>query len=402
MVIDAASPLLDAGTSKSASTCATMRAACGRVRRFVVEAGREAGDDLVAGARPFAQDAKGRARLTAGERSPLVGADCRGLPSVVTEASFGVLPRKEWAAVRVLFADDQLPDEAIPSNQVFDSIRRRYPEAQEGFIRAFEVMRRARQAVAEDNSVAVANRFDKALEMIRSQAFDVVLIDLGWYADPSVPEVEQPTAGWHLAEAVDAEDELHPERPRTAQVIYSARFDSQPELAQKAAAKGRLPLVKPYAERWTLPLQDSTRMAQATDRVEASCQSLCAVLAFIERVRSQALAGPDVDRDTRLRLKAVVDGIARANERERHWDRLTRWTLGLALLVMLSGVVSMFFFGLAEGVVTAAVGVVVGLIPRLLYGELSKVRQEIQRAEEKMEFAFQAEARGAPRERHSH
>jgi uncharacterized membrane protein len=42
--------------------------------------------------------------------------------------------------------------------------------------------------------------------------------------------------------------------------------------------------------------------------------------------------------------------------------------------------VSLFFLGVPQGAVTAAVGIVVGLIPRLMYGELHKTRDEIQAA----------------------
>jgi hypothetical protein len=272
--------------------------------------------------------------------------------------------------MRVLFADDQIPDEEIPDEDIFQAMRAVYPQAQEGFIRAFQVMRRAHRAVSEDNHVVVAHRFQDAMSLVQTQEFDVAIVDLGWYADKSIRESERAAAY-----------ERRPDQPPTAQIIYSARFDSQPQLGERAASRGKLPFLKPYHERFTIPLESREAVIESADKVEAACQSLRATLSFIEHVRgSEATPALALQRDLNVLRKAASDGLSRAVEREKRWDQLTRVLLTISIVIVLAGVVSLFFFGVPEGAVTAAVGVVVGLIPRLMFGELHKAREEIQGA----------------------
>lgn len=283
--------------------------------------------------------------------------------------------------MRVLFADDQIPDDGIPDGKIADAVRQAIPAAREGFIEAFKVMRRARQAVGEDHDVTVASSIEEALRLVRTEDFDVAIIDLGWYADPAVPEAERAMAGWKIAAALDEADQRHPQRTPTAQIIYSARFGTQPQLAERAASRGRLPFLKPYKEQFTIPLESQAGMKKSEDRVEAACQSLRATLSFIEHVRTSGTSPQEnVERNMTVLLQTASDGVSRAVDRERKWDSLTRILLALSIAIVLTGVVSLFFFGVPQGAVTAAVGIVVGLIPRLLYGELHKTRAEIQAA----------------------
>ena len=283
--------------------------------------------------------------------------------------------------MRVLFADDQIPDDDIPDDKIADAVRQEIPGAPEGFIRAFTVMRRARQAVSEDHDVTVARRLKDALSLVRTRDFDVAIIDLGWYADLSVREAERATAGWKIATALDEADQQHPQRPPTAQIIYSARFGTQPQLAERAASKGRLPFLKPYKDQFTIPLETQAGTKMSGDAVEAACQSLRATLSFVEHVRTSGTSLHDnAQRNLNVLLNTASDGVTRAAKRERQWDSLTRIMLALSIVIILTGIVSVFFLGVPEGAVTAAVGIVVGLIPRLMYGELHKARDEIQAA----------------------
>jgi len=280
--------------------------------------------------------------------------------------------------VRILFADDQIPDDGVPDDQIVEAVRREYPAAHDGFIRAFAVMRQARRAASEDNDVTVARRLADALSLVESGTFDVAIIDLGWYWDPSVPEVDRPTAGWKIATALDEADRRCPERPPTAQIIYSARFDSEPQLAERAASKGKLPVLKPYAERFTIPLESPRRSAKGNNSVSAACQSLRATLSFIEHVRGTGgLSGTTDARAQAILLSTSQAGLQLAIKRENQWDRLTRYSLALGIAIVLAGVISSFFFGISQGAVTAASGVVVSLIPKLLYNELHKTREAI-------------------------
>ena len=283
--------------------------------------------------------------------------------------------------MRVLFADDQMPEDDIADADIFDTIRLLHPEWNEGFVRAFEVMRRALRAVSEDNEITVARRLEDALSLVRSKEFDVAIIDLGWYGDDDVSEAEKSTAGWKISTVLDEVDQQNPQRAATAQIIFSARFDTHPELGERAASKGRLPFLKPYHERYTIPLESKIETDKSGDKIEAACQTLRATLSFIEHQRALATTpGRNLERNFNALLKTASDGIARAVKREKQWDFLTRLLLTLGILIVLAGVVSMFYVGVPEGAVTAAVGIIVGLIPRLMFGELHKTRAEIQTA----------------------
>jgi hypothetical protein len=83
-------------------------------------------------------------------------------------------------------------------------------------------------------------------------------------------------------------------------------------------------------------------------------------------------------------IRTATVGIEDAREREKRWDSQTRILLAVGIMIVLAGVVGMFFFGVAEGGVTAAVGILVGLVPRLMYGELQKTREEIDRATKRL------------------
>ena len=288
--------------------------------------------------------------------------------------------------MRVLFADDQIPDDEIPDKDLYETIKKKYQTTDEDvrFIEAFKVMRRAKRAVSEDNKVTVARRFKDALSLVRNQDFDVAIIDLGWYADDSISEtIERSQAGWVIADALDEADQQHPERSPTAQIIYSARFNSSPGLGEIAANKGRLPFLKPYEEQATISLKSRERTKEREDREAAACQSLRATLSFIGHLRASA-ASSQVNRSLDLLLNEAEQGVKRAAKRESRWDFLTLILVSASIAIVLTGVIGLFFFGVPQGAVTAAVGIVVGLIPKLMYGELRETRKQIQTATENL------------------
>jgi CheY-like chemotaxis protein len=283
--------------------------------------------------------------------------------------------------MRVLFADDQIPDDSIPNQEVVQRILEIYHTDYVPFANAFVVMRRARESVSEDHQVTVARTHAEALTLAANQEFDAAIIDLGWWADQSVPEQERRTAGWRIADAIESADALNPDRIPTALIMYSARFGSHPDLAERAASKGRLPIAKPYEERATIPLDTLPEGGEGKDRVDAACESLRATLSFIEQQRESRMSLLDVQlKNLETLRRAATEGVERADKRAGQWDLMTRVLLSLSIVIVLAGVVGMLFLGVAQGSATAAVGIIVGLIPRLMYGELQKARAEIQLA----------------------
>lgn len=280
--------------------------------------------------------------------------------------------------LRILFADDQLPDDHIVDAEVLARIGAEYPGAQPGFVRAFTVMRRIVKALREQgHDVTVARRLADAISLAQDQHFDVAIIDLGWYADRDVDRADAPTAGWTLTQVIDAVDAEHPERPATAQIMYSARFARKPEISVRAASGGKLPFFKPYQELDTIPLSSEDDLARSGDRVEAGCHSLHAAVAFVEHLlRAQERSDRDPDA-VRRALRVRSD---RALEREASWDRLARVLAAVGILLVLAGAVAAMLLGAGEGAVTAMSGAVVTVISKLMYGELRNVRTEIEEA----------------------
>lgn len=223
-------------------------------------------------------------------------------------------------------------------------------------------------------------------------SFDAAIIDLGWYGDDSVPDPA--TAGWKIGDALAAADREHPDRAPTAQIVYSARFAASPQLGEIAAKKLRLPIAKPYRERYTIPLGSATKTAEGDNAEEAACQSLRATLSFIEHVKASG-ANPQQNlmRNLDTLLNAATSGMALARTREAQWSRLTQIVVTLSALIVLTGVVSIFFFGVPEGAVTAAVGIVAGLVNQVMNSQLRKAQNEIHlAAKELSEFIRQAQS----------
>jgi CheY-like chemotaxis protein len=280
--------------------------------------------------------------------------------------------------LRVLIADDQIPDDDVPDGDVLTWAQQQYPDFGRGFQEACVVMRRAVNTLRDGCSVTVARRFADALELIRRETFDLAIIDLGWAGDRSVPN--ERTAGWKLVDVIKAEDRKHPERPPTDQIIYSSRFEVQPDLGQEAANKGILPFYKPYGERHSLPLGNEPEgKISRKDRIRIASESLRAVVKFIEHLRT---------REIQRLLQAANERLGRAEKDHHQWHVLTLVMVAAGVLIVLAGVIALLFFSVPQGAVTAASGVVVSLIPKLIYGRLDKAYSGIKDAHQDLQAAL--------------
>jgi hypothetical protein len=289
--------------------------------------------------------------------------------------------------LRVLMADDQIPDKDIPDNQVVAEYRRRYPgKNNEGFVAAFGIMRKLVHTMSDGFSVDVANHHSDALNLVQMKHFDVAIIDLGWWVDRESLDSAM-TAGWAIIDAIQRNDMEHPERRPTALIIYSARFETNADISEKAAQRGILPFYKPYGERHSIPLGDDEVPKKAPSRADqelAASKSLRAVVSFIEHLRGSSGSG----QAERL-LQAAHAGLRSAETRDKKWDRLTRVLMTLGILIIFAGVVALFLGQVQEGVVTAASGAVIALISKLLFGQLGKARAEMREAQRNFELALE-------------
>jgi hypothetical protein len=147
----------------------------------------------------------------------------------------------------LLIADDEIPYSEISYNDERDrrtreAFRKTRPQAtDEDYVKGREGMRGAVQALKNAGfDPKIARRFKEAEGWIAEESFDVAVIDLGWAAEPDLEDRE--IAGFRLVKAM-----LASERGRLTRIImYSSRFDENPELAQGAVHCGTLPLLKTY------------------------------------------------------------------------------------------------------------------------------------------------------------
>jgi Cyanobacterial TRADD-N associated 2-Transmembrane domain len=263
--------------------------------------------------------------------------------------------------LRVLIADDQIPDETVAPEDIKKWASEQYPNEPDnsGFIAAFGVMRKAVDTLRDGCNLNAVRRFAEAQSLIRSEHFDVAIIDLGWAGDKSVSRAQERTAGWQLVEMIEEEDSKHPKRPPTAQIIYSSRFETDPALGHEAAQRGIMPFYKPYGERHSLPLgNEAEKVISSEERVRIACESLRAVVKFIEGLQ-------------RRKLERVVQSAQRAldnaHERAHRWDTMSLILTILGVLVLFAGIIMMFFGSTPQGAISTASGAVVAVFPRMLY-----------------------------------
>jgi CheY-like chemotaxis protein len=280
--------------------------------------------------------------------------------------------------LRVLIADDQIPpDTQMSDAEVLAWAEREFPGYGRNFWAACPIMQQAVATLADGFDVTPVRRMDDALDRIRRERFDVAIIDLGWAGDRSVTD-KVDSAGWALIEAIRAADKEHPERPPTDQIIYSARFEDHPTLGHEAAERCVLPFYKPYGERHSIrlgtdPPSEVPKQLSHADQVRVACESLRAVVKYVEFKR-----GRDVNR----LLQSAYERLARAENDHHQWQRLTQVLLVLGVLIVFVGVVWSLFGSVEQGAVSAAAGVMVSLIPRLIYRRLDKAHADISDARE--------------------
>lgn len=150
--------------------------------------------------------------------------------------------------MKILFADDQIPDENLADDDVEAALKRKYPKAQQAFLNSFPIMRQAVATLRNAGyDVTVATGAKDALSLAAGKHFDIAIVDMGWFGDLDVPEGQREYFGWKICNAIDENDSKTQSKP-TSQIIYSDRFRTIPEMSREAAQRGKLPVFKVYGE----------------------------------------------------------------------------------------------------------------------------------------------------------
>jgi hypothetical protein len=257
--------------------------------------------------------------------------------------------------LRILFADDQIPPENIPDEDVRSVLKERNPQWSDAFISAFVVMRQAVNALRDAGyDLSTATTYDEALRLVGQEHFDIAIIDLGWFADARLPASKQRYAGWDICREIDRADQESEVEP-TLQIVFSDRFLKDATISMQAADRGKLPVFKNY----TNPT--------------AGQEALKAAVKFIEGNLAQPSDLVRMFRGWASDLgKRILESYDESIKRERQWSTLTMVFIALSVIILLGGVVGAILLGTQIEILTSAASIVSGLISTLFLAQLRR------------------------------
>jgi hypothetical protein len=275
--------------------------------------------------------------------------------------------------LKILFADDQIPDESIPDDSLESTLREQYPQLSNDLIRDFVATRQAVKTLrGAGYDVTAARTYKDALEKVKSSHFEVAIVDLGWFFDMDVlpnfskgvlPK-DREFAGWDICEAIDKADEERQSRP-TLQIVYSYKFIEDPSASLMAADKGKLPVFKNYNE--------------ATDQI------LRAAVKFIEtHLESPSLeefahkAAEDFHEMTISTLKGSL-------AQQKQWSRLTLVFVALSITLVLIAAIFAISGNVRVGTFTSISSTLTSVISGLLFLQLRRAQKTVAKNEEQIE-----------------
>jgi hypothetical protein len=271
--------------------------------------------------------------------------------------------------LKVLFADDQIPDENISDTDIKTELKKKHPDWDEGFINAFPIMRRAVETLRlADYDVTLARTHKEALDLVKDLHFDIAIIDLGWYADESIPYAQRAYYGWKISESIEEADKKLKSKP-TLQIIHSNRFETEPSIGIQAADEGKLPLFKIYGE--------------------AGHQALKASVKFIE----QHLTSPSVQEqfcqdDTEKLRRINIQFWMEPLNQQKQWFNLTFVFVALSISLLIAGAIGAIFWNLQVGILTSISSIMTGAISSLLYAQLQRAQKKVEESREKIEQQY--------------
>lgn len=140
---------------------------------------------------------------------------------------------------RILVADDQVPDSSLTSEQkVLEFYRNKYNDAAfaQGFVFLYKFIKTLK---SRGYKVDATNTYTEIQGYLKSNVYNVIILDLGWYTIDDMPYDDKMILGWDLA------DEIR-KKTSTPIVMFSNRFYEDNGLARTAADKSLLPFYKSY------------------------------------------------------------------------------------------------------------------------------------------------------------
>lgn len=156
------------------------------------------------------------------------------------------------ALLKVLFADDEIPDEETLEEELKKPINfKKYS------------LWKLKKTLDDISKLTVANKYENAIKLAKDkeQKFYIAIIDLHWN-----DYKENEDAGFEICEALD-------ETSQPFKIVYSSRLNENPNLRKKIIDLHALSLHKSY---------EITNEKQ----IEKSCEQLKSAVIFMEMLRS--------------------------------------------------------------------------------------------------------------------
>lgn len=271
--------------------------------------------------------------------------------------------------LKILFADDQIPDENISDIDFKIMLKEKHPDWNREFINSFRIMRRAVETLRlADYDVTIARTHKDALDLVKNLHFDIAIVDLGWHADESIPYAQRAYYGWKISEAIEEADKKLKSKP-TLQIIHSAKFKKDSSISIQAADEGKLPLFKNYSE--------------------AGNQALKASVKFIE----QHLTSPSVQeqfcQDNTEKLRVITHQfLTEPLNQQKKWFNLTFVFVALSISLLIAGAIGAIFWNLQVGTLTSISSIMTGAISSLLYVQLQRAQKNVEESRKKIEQQY--------------
>lgn len=239
--------------------------------------------------------------------------------------------------MKILIADDQIPDESIPEEKILEVIGSRYSGANPGFINAFAFMRKMVNRLRDSGlEVDTCNEVSQVENMLSIHEYDIAIIDLGWYGDNHIKESERRFKGWEIV------DHIQSSHPKLPVIMYSNRFLDNDDIAMGAAERKVLPIYKNYKD--------------------TCITNLIAAIKFIEKSNEETITTKlnSVDFETYTVLSKIT---------------ITLFVVALIFIVI--GVSLIFLKKLEVGIMTSVVSIFTSVMSGLFWKYLVKIRKNI-------------------------
>jgi hypothetical protein len=272
------------------------------------------------------------------------------------------------ARLKILFADDQIPDESFPDQGLAERLREQYPRAKQGFLNACIKMRRVVDSLrVAGHDVRIGRTHTETLELIKSSHFDIAIVDIGWFGDHSIPRAQRRYNGWQICDAIEEANSRSGRR--TLQIIFSNRFNKEPALSTDAARRGALPLFKSY----------NAAGRHALKAAIAFVESL--VAAPTDQVRFAAAAANDLQ-------EIMLSSLKEPLEQYRRWCTLTICMVGCSMALVLIGAAVALFGYVTAGVLSSVCSLLSNMVALVLYRQLKLAREDVKRTRQDVVKAF--------------